>query len=77
MDSLDPKTLFKLYQYVKKNTTVKRKRPVIKKVKHQYSEEDANKKMAELERTLEKFEPSRRQGMVELDCQNHVKPYLI
>ncbi|KAG0324703.1 hypothetical protein BG004_003384 [Podila humilis] len=63
MDSLDPKTLYKLHQYVKKNTTVKRKRPPLpKKVKHQYSEEDANKKMAELERTLEKFEPSRRQG---------------
>ncbi|KAI7820013.1 hypothetical protein BC939DRAFT_458684 [Gamsiella multidivaricata] len=56
MDSLDPRTLYKLYQYVKKNTTVKRKKPAPKKVKVQYSEEDATKKITELERTLQKFE---------------------
>ncbi len=56
MDSLDPRTLFKLYQYVKKNSAVKRKKPAPKKVKVQYSEEDATKKITELERTLQKFE---------------------
>ncbi|KAG0289366.1 hypothetical protein BGZ98_003852 [Dissophora globulifera] len=57
MDSLDPRTLFKLYQYVKKNTAVKRKKPAApKKVKVQYSEEDASKKISELERTLQKFD---------------------
>ena len=56
MDSLDPRTLYKLYQYVKKNTVVKRKKPAPKKVKVQYSEEDASKKISELERTLQKFE---------------------
>ncbi|KAI8361275.1 Bromodomain-containing protein [Mortierella sp. GBAus27b] len=56
MDSLDPRTLYKLYQYVKKNTAPKRKKPAPKKVKVQYSEEDATKKISELERTLQKFE---------------------
>ncbi|KAF9435155.1 hypothetical protein BGZ76_006802 [Entomortierella beljakovae] len=58
MDSLDPKTLFKLYQYVRKNSPAKRKRPTPKKVKVQYSEEDSNKKINELERTLQKFDQS-------------------
>lgn len=56
MDSLDPKTLYKLYEYVKKTTAPKRKKPAPKKVKVQYSEADATKKITELERTLQKFE---------------------
>lgn len=56
MDSLDSKTLYKLYEYVKKTTAPKRKKPAPKKVKVQYSEADATKKITELERTLQKFE---------------------
>ncbi|KAF9397339.1 hypothetical protein BGX21_008954, partial [Mortierella sp. AD011] len=63
MDSLDPKTLYKLYQYVRKNSPAKRKRPIPKKIKPQYSEEDANKKINELERTLQRFDqPSHGKG---------------
>ncbi|KAI7819147.1 Bromodomain-containing protein [Gamsiella multidivaricata] len=51
MDSLDPRTLYKLYQYVRSST--KHKRPVPKKVAVQYSEEDATKKINELERKLQ------------------------
>jgi bromodomain-containing factor 1 len=69
MDSLDPKTLFRLYQYVKKNT-VKRRKPVPKKTKVQYSEADATKKITELERTLQKFDQPapRSKGMYRRCC---------
>jgi len=75
MDLLDPKTLFKLYQYVKKNTA-KRKKPVLKKTKVQYSEADATKKITELERTLQKFDQPASKGMFLIDnvfsvCQDY------
>ncbi|KAF9192031.1 hypothetical protein BGZ49_003471, partial [Haplosporangium sp. Z 27] len=53
MDSLDPKTLYKLYQFVKKNSPVKRKRPTPKKTKAPYSEDE---KVTEVERTFHKFD---------------------
>lgn len=53
MDSLDPKTLHKLYEYVR--SSVKQRQPPQKKVKAQYSQEDASKKITELEQTLQKL----------------------
>ncbi|KAK3825664.1 MAG: Bromodomain-containing protein [Benniella sp.] len=53
MDSLDPRTLYRLYRYVR--NSAKQKQPPQKKVKAQYSQEDASKKITELEQTLQKL----------------------
>ncbi|KAF9998141.1 hypothetical protein BGZ65_006336, partial [Modicella reniformis] len=53
MDSLDPRTLHKLYQYVR--GSAKRKQSLQKNIKTQYSQEDASKKITELEQTLQKL----------------------
>ncbi|KAI8360044.1 Bromodomain-containing protein [Mortierella sp. GBAus27b] len=53
MDSLDPKTLYRLYQYVRSSSKQKQQPPP-KKVR-QYSQEDASKKITELEQTLQKL----------------------
>jgi len=63
MDSLDPRTLYRLYRYVR--NSAKQKQPPQKKVKAQYSQEDASKKITELEQTLQKL-PRAPQGKGEL-----------
>ncbi|KAF9181955.1 hypothetical protein BGZ51_005098 [Haplosporangium sp. Z 767] len=47
MDTLDSKTLYKLYQFVKKHAGLKTKRPPVKKAKARYPDDDTNRKSHE------------------------------
>ena len=58
MDALDPTTLRELFQYVYKDSGSKKKRPNPKKVNLQYAQEDAAKRISELEGKLQKFDTS-------------------
>ncbi|KAF9579276.1 hypothetical protein BGW38_004527, partial [Lunasporangiospora selenospora] len=61
MDSLDPKTLHKLYHFVTNNTKHKRRKVEPTPVRAQYTTEDATKRISELEQTLQRFhQPAQR-----------------
>ncbi|KAL1916111.1 uncharacterized protein VTP21DRAFT_6115 [Calcarisporiella thermophila] len=69
IDALDPHTLHKLYEYVRKCTGPKRKRAYStgdtdsKKPKTRYSDEEQTRKIQELEQSLERFETHNGSGM--------------
>lgn len=58
IDSLDRRTLHRLHEFVTGHSLVQspqRKKQTAKKPRMQYSEEDADRKILELEKTLQKF----------------------
>ncbi|KAI9496648.1 Bromodomain-containing protein [Zychaea mexicana] len=58
IDSLDRRTLYRLHEFVTGKSMLPKKPTQTKRARTHYSEQDANRKIKELERTLEKFDSS-------------------
>ncbi|ORY07996.1 hypothetical protein K493DRAFT_332536 [Basidiobolus meristosporus CBS 931.73] len=67
IDSLDHRTLYKLYKFVRTNVAPKRAKPARKNSRPHFSEEEQTRKIHELEENLRKFESAESHSSVKAD----------
>ncbi|KAK9712288.1 hypothetical protein K7432_007222 [Basidiobolus ranarum] len=70
IDSLDHRTLYKLYKFVRTNVAPKRAKPARKNSRPHFSEEEQARKIHELEENLRKFESAESHSSAKADLMD-------